>query len=370
MSVVDPRPPLRAPAGAHTGPDGRPVPVVPAVKPDVATLTVVVLAWRDEPWLAACVDSVLASEGVEVDVVLVDNGCRPEDLAAVGERERLRLLSPGANLGFAGGCNLGLTGAEGEFVALVNSDCIVRPDTLRQLVDEARRPGVGPVMASVRLADAPEQLNTSGNPVHVVGLSWAGGLYGSEDRSRPFDVTAASGACLVLRRALWEDLDGFDAQYFAYVEDTELSLRSWQRGLAARCVPTALALHHYEFSRNDTKMYLLERNRLMMVATLWSRRALVVLAPLLVAVEVVLLGHSAAQGWAGAKVRGWRWLWGHRGHIRARRREVRGRRSRPDVEWMARLTPALDDQVIGSRLPTRVANALVRAYWAVARRLL
>jgi GT2 family glycosyltransferase len=335
----------------------------------LATVGVVVLAWQDEPWLSACIESVLASTGVQVDLVVVDNGCRLGDLEAVPDQRRFRLLRPGTNLGFAGGCNLGASVLDTEFVALVNSDCLLRPDTLRRLVDEARRPGVGPVMASVRIADSPELVNSAGNPVHIVGLSWAGGLYQTEERSAAFDVTAASGACVVVRRSVWTRLGGFDPEYFAYVEDTELSLRGWQQGLAARCVPTAIALHHYEFSRNATKMYLLERNRLMMIATLWSTRALVVLGPLLLAVELLLFGHAATRGWARHKLRGWMWLWKHRAHIRARRREVQAERTQPPAVWMRRLTPDLDDQVVGSVALTRIANAVFRAYWCLARRL-
>lgn len=340
------------------------------VDSSVTTLTVIVLAWKDEPWLGACVDSVLRSSGIEVELVVVDNGCRPDDLAGVPDHDRLRLLEPGSNLGFAGGCNFGVSVATGEFVALLNSDCLVMPDTLHQLVEEARRPGVGPVMASVRIADTPDLVNSSGNPVHLVGLSWAGGLYRTEERVAPYDVTAASGACVVLRRSVWDRLGGFDSEYFAYVEDTELSLRAWQQGLAPRCVPTAVALHHYEFSRNDTKMYLLERNRLMMIATLWSTRALVVLGPLLAAVEMVLICHAAREGWAGHKVRGWRWLWSNRTHLQRRRREVQAQRTQSNAEWMRRLTPDLDEQVMGSPTLTRFANALVRIYWFVARRLI
>jgi GT2 family glycosyltransferase len=336
----------------------------------LATVGVVVLAWGDEPWLTSCIESVLASEGVQVDLVVVDNGCRPEDLAAVSGPERFRLLSPGDNLGFAGGCNLGIGALETEFLALVNSDCVVRPDTLRKLVEEARRPGVGPVMASVRIADSPELLNSSGNPVHIVGLSWAGGLYRKENRTEAFDVTAASGACMVLRRTVWSSLEGFDPEYFAYVEDTELSLRSWQRGLSARCVPTAIASHHYEFSRNSTKMYLLERNRLMMIGTLWSTRSLILLAPLLLLVEMLLLGHALRQGWARQKVRGWIWIWTNRRHVQERRRWVQQGTTQPPSVWMQRLTPDLDEELLGSTFMTAVANSFFRAYWRLARKLL
>ena len=117
-------------------------------------------------------------------------------------------------------------------------------------------------------------------------------------------MAGASGACVLLRRALWDRLEGFDDAYFAYLEDTELSLRCWRLGLAARCVPTARALHHYEFSRNPRKMYLLERNRLVLVTTLWSARALILLAPLFLALEVALLRPGDRAGLAPREGRG------------------------------------------------------------------
>ncbi|NMI01545.1 glycosyltransferase [Pseudonocardia acidicola] len=334
------------------------------------TVGVVVLAWQAEPYLADCVDSVLGSTGVDVRLVLVDNGCRPEDLAAIRSDERLRLLRPGRNTGFAGGCNLGVAELDTDYVALVNSDCVLRPDTLAQLVTEAARPGVGPVMAGLRLAEPPHLVNSAGNPVHLVGLSWAGEMNSAETRTAPYDVTGASGACTLLRRSVWTDLGGFDEEYFAYLEDTELSLRAWRRGLAVRCVPAAIALHHYEFSRNAHKMYLLERNRLLMVATLWSSRALLLLAPLLVTTEVLLAAYALSAGWGRQKARGWAWMWRHRDHVTRRRRALQAEQSAPDAMWMGRLTPALDPQVIGPAPLTRIANVFFRAYWAVVRRLL
>lgn len=342
---------------------------------NVPSIGVVVLAWRDEPYLTECLTSVVGSTGVDVRLVVVDNGCTPEHLAAaldaLGPDAPVEVLRPGTNTGFAGGCNLGVAalgagGAYPGYVALVNSDCVLEPDTLVQLVTEAARPGVGPVMASIRLAEPPYLLNSAGNPVHLVGLSWAGGLDTPETRTEPYDVTGASGACVVLSSALWQRLGGFDEAYFAYLEDTELSLRCLRMGLAARCVPTAIARHHYEFSRNANKMYLLERNRLMLVASLWSGRALALLAPLLLVVEVLLAGYAVASGWGSGKVRGWHWLWQHRAEIAARRRQLAAERRVPDREWMATLTPTLDRSAFGPLTPA--ANLLFRAYWQLVRR--
>ena len=335
---------------------------------------VVVLAYGDEPWLADCVDAVLASRGVTVEVVVVDNQGTPADVDRVRGRAGVRVVSPGRNTGFAGGCNLGadaLTGGVGQpYLALVNSDCLVDPDALARLAAEAARPGVGPVMASIRLADDPQRLNSAGNPVHVLGTCWAGGLGDPETRTAAYDVAGASGACLLLRRTLWDELEGFDDAYFAYLEDTELSLRCWRRGLAARCVPGALARHHYEFSRNPTKMYLLERNRLLLVSTLWSRRALVALTPLLLAFELGLAPLALAQGWGAQKARAWVWILRHPGYLRARRRRLERERTVDPAVWMRVLTPAFAPHVVGSRALAALLNAVVGAYWRLVLRVL
>ncbi len=329
------------------------------------TVGVVVLAWKEQPYLRDCVEAALASTGVDVRLVIVDNGCRPEDLPV--DVAGVEVVAPGRNTGFAGGCNLGVAALDTEFVALVNSDAIVTPDALAKLVAEAAQPGVGPVMASIRLAEPPGLLNSAGNPVHLIGLSWAGGLYTVETRREPYDVTGASGACLLLASAVWKQLGGFDEAYFAYLEDSELSLRAWRTGLSVRCVPTAVARHHYEFSRNTHKMYLLERNRLMLLATVWPARALVLLAPVLLACEALLVGYAVASGWGRGKLSGYVWLWRHRAHLRERRRLVQAERQVPDRTWMARLTPELDRSAFGPLTP--LANTVFRVYWSVVRRL-
>jgi len=306
---------------------------------------VVMLAYGDEPVLDLAVDAVLASTGVQVRLVLVDNGCRRPDLAQIADRAAVVLLRPGTNLGFAGGVDAGAALVDEEFLALVNSDAVVAPDALARLTAVAADPAVGIASGSIRLADDPETMNSVGNPVHMLGLSWAGGL--GEPASRHADardVASASGAGLVLRRELWQQLGGFPVEFFAYHEDVDLSWRVWQRGLTVRYVPDAVVEHHYEFSRNPQKMYLLERNRLLFVLTCYGGRTLVLLAPLLVAFELAMGLVAAAQGWGRLKVRGWRWVLGHLGWVSARRRAVQAARRVPDRElahlWSVRFDAA------------------------------
>jgi GT2 family glycosyltransferase len=345
------------------------VPDSTAAGGELPRVSAIVLAWKAEPWLRRSVEALLASEKVPVDVVLVDNGCTTDDVEVLERLPDVTVVRPGRNLGFSGGCNAGVAGSTGEYVALVNGDAVVEPTTLARLVDELHRPDVGIAAGAVRLAEDPSLLNSSGNVVHVLGLSWVGGFREKETRTAPTDTASAMGACVVLTRAHWDRLGGFFEPYFAYHEDADLSIRTWRLGQRVVNVPDAVAVHRYEFSRNPIKYYLVERNRLIFVSTLWSARALVLLALPLAAVEVALVLFAAKQGWLKDKVRGWGWLWRHRKELRARRKLVQAERLVPDREWMRLLTARIDTPLVD--VPLRAPlNAVMNAYWQLVRRAL
>jgi GT2 family glycosyltransferase len=336
-----------------------------------ASVTAVVLAYGEEPWLGEAVRAVLASTGVSIDVVVVDNGAATEAIDKVKGLDRTLVLSPGGNLGYAGGCDLGAAEATGQFLAFVNSDAIVAPDALARLTEAAAEPGVGLAMGSIRLADAPELMNSAGNPVHITGLCWAGGFNEpASSHAERRKVASGSGCCFVIRRELWERLGGFAPEYFAYCEDTELSLRLWQRGLSVEFIPDAVVLHHYEFSRNKNKLYLLERNREICVLTTFDGRSLLVLAPVLVLTEMLMLAAAVTGRWGGAKLRGWRWIWQHRRWIGERRATIQSERTVPDAVVLDRLTARIDPANVSGPPGLSLLNLIMSSYWSVARHLL
>jgi GT2 family glycosyltransferase len=330
-------------------------------------ISAIVLAWKAEPMLRRSVEALLASEKVDVEVVLVDNGCTTDDVAHLSGLPGVIVTGEGTNLGFSAGTNLGVAHATGEYLALINSDLVVEPTTLARLVEELGEAGVGIAAGAVRLAAEPDKLNSSGNLVHVLGISWVGGLGERDTRTAPTETAGAMGACLVTTRAHWDRLGGFDEEYFAYGEDAEISLRTWRLGLRVVNVPDAVALHRYEFSRNNFKFFLVERNRLLIVSTLWGTRALLLLAGPLLALEAAMLLLALRQGWAKDKLRGYAWLWRHRGHVLRRRRALQDERIVPDREWMRVLTDRLDTPLVD---PPGVGllNACMSAYWKLVRR--
>jgi len=335
-----------------------------------ATVTVIMLAWGSEPLLEQAAEAVLASEGVNVELMLVDNGCTTDAVERLRERPGVRVIDPGTNTGFAGGCNLGARAATGEFLAFINGDAIVDRWTLARLVG-ALTADVGLVTASLRLLDQPGVMNSAGNPVHFSGLSWAGGMGEPATEHRdPRDVASASGAATAVRADRYAALGGFCEPMFAYCEDTELSLRCWQQGWRVQYVPDAVVLHRYEFSRNTEKFYLLERNRLFLILTLYERRTLTVLAPALILFEAAVLFHAVRHGWWRQKLAGWVWLWRNRSAVRTRRHDVQQARRRSDGQLSDLLTGRYAPGGPSAPSAPRILRAGSRTYWALAKRCL
>lgn len=300
-------------------------------------------------------------------MIVVDNGeTDPAAVAGFG-----RLLEPGGNLGFAGGCNRGAAEASGDVVVFLNPDTVIEAGALSALARTLEDRSIGIAMARLRLLDPPHLLNSGGTVVHVSGLAWAGRYGEPADELRELqDVAGPSGAAMAIRLELFRDLGGFTEELFTYLEDTELGWRAHLRGLRVVVDPGADVYHDYEFGRHPTKLALLERNREIFVLTAYSLRLLLLLSPVLVATELAILAVAAKQRWLSGKLGGWWWCASHAGWLRRHRRETQRLRSVRDSDLAQFLTPVLDPKMLTLPRAASIGNTLLVAYWRRVRRAL
>jgi GT2 family glycosyltransferase len=338
---------------------------------DSPRITAVVLAFGTEPWLRRCIESILHSEDAEVDVVLVDNGCTDSTVDELRGEIGVKVIGDGNNLGFAAGSNLGAAHATGDVIAFINSDAYCTPGALASLAHVALRPDVGIASASLRLANAPQLLNSGGNDVHFLGFSWAGRFGERADlHSNEQEVTGATGAGMAMKRSAWKELGGFEERFFAYHEDADLSLRCWLRGFKIVYVPDSVVVHRYEFSRNSRKFYLMERNRLILVATVFGPRTLILASLALIAAEIGMVIVALFQGWLGQKVAGWGWLIRNSGWLIRRRRRVQADRRVQEKQIARILSGHFDSRFMPLPSMIRPIDGLFSAYWSMVRRLI
>jgi GT2 family glycosyltransferase len=332
------------------------------------SLSVVVVAYHSGSALARCLDA-LRHDVPEANVIVVDNGGAEDDIN--DEWERLHVLEPSENLGFAAGANRGAAETEDDVLVFLNPDTVVAPGALRRLAQTLEDPTIGVAMARLQLLDRPGVLNSGGTVVHVSGLAWAGRFGDPADGIRALeDVPAASGAALAIRRETFDALGRFTPELFMYQEDVELSWRAHLGGLRVVVDPAADVLHEYDFGRHATKIALLERNRLIFVLTAYSMRLLLLLGPMLALGELAMLVLAARRGWFRGKLGGWWWLVRHPRWLVRHRRETQRLRKVRDRELARFLTPTLDPKVASVPRGIGFLNRLLVPYWSVVRRAL
>ncbi len=198
-----------------------------------------------------CLEVILAERSPLVEeIVVVDNGSSDGTavyLADLAGREPLvKVVSPGENLGFVGGNNLAATHATGEHLVFLNNDTEPQAGWLEALVEAAGEPGVGAVGARLVYPDG--RLQEAGGIVFSDASGWNYGR--GDDPTRPLytfprEVDYCSGACLLVRRSLFEELGRFDERYApAYYEDTDLCFAVRAAGSRVRYEPRAVIVHH------------------------------------------------------------------------------------------------------------------------------
>jgi GT2 family glycosyltransferase len=327
---------------------------------DTLTTSAVIVTYRPGPTFARCLES-LAGEVDEV--VVVDNAGDQVEQAGID-----RLVTPGDNLGFAGGSNLGAQQATGEVVVFLNPDTIVANGAVRQLAHRLEDPGIGIVMARLRLLNEPDKLNSSGVQVHVTGIGWAGG-YGepADSLTELTEVPAPSGTAMAMRAETFRELGGFAEELFMYLEDLELGWRARLAGYRVVLEPSADVFHEYEYGRNPRKSYYLERNRLVFVLSAYSARRLLLLTPVLVLTELGMAALAFKEGWFRDKVAGWSWLLRNARVVMRRRQQTQALRRRSDRDLSRYLTATFSPGMTPVPALLRVANPFVRGYWRLVR---
>lgn len=216
-------------------------------------VTVIIVSYNSSPLLVECVQSVLAS-ALPVRVIVSDNGSTDcsveplEDLAAADSR--LRVLRNGCNLGFAGGNNVALPWAEGDYVLFLNPDCILRPDTLARMVAALdAHPKAAMAGCLIHNPDGSEQAGCRRlMPTPRRLLASLGGrapLAAAEGPlpAAPTAVEAISGAFMLVRRQALAEVGSFDEGYFMHWEDLDLCQRLRQAGHEILFVPDVEILH-------------------------------------------------------------------------------------------------------------------------------
>lgn len=214
---------------------------------DDPEISIVIVTWNGRRYLDACLTAVAAQRDVRAETILVDNASTDGTSDYVRDRfPWVRVIRLERNQGFAGGNNAGVRHARGRFVALLNNDTAADAGWLRALragVDEES----GFLLTTSRIVYMHDAgvVDSAGDGY----LRWGAAF--KRHHGAPASLAADSGevfgvcgaACL-MPKAVFDELGGFDEDFFASHEDVDLSYRARLLGYRCRYVAEAVVRHH------------------------------------------------------------------------------------------------------------------------------
>lgn len=223
-------------------------------------------------WLGECLKSLERQDMTDFQTIVVDNGSTDGSVDFIQQNypgvEIVRLAS---NTGFANAANIGIEKSVSPYVVLLNADTKVYPDWLFTLLERIENSpnDVAAINSQLLRMDQPERMDDAGDE-----LSWYGAAVkrGHNEPAADYQeeseiFSPCAGACLYRREFLLKT-GGFDAAFFAYLEDVDLGFRGRLLGYRYLYEPKAKVLHkgHGASLAHSRYVELITRNRLLLFA--------------------------------------------------------------------------------------------------------
>lgn len=237
--------------------------------------------WNQRELLRACLNSLAAQVDARFEIILVDNGSTDGSIEMAGREFAsrpefaLRLIANAANRGFCGANNQGIAVARGRFIALLNNDAEACPGwlaALRGAFDHG--PEIGMAASKILVWEDPGRIDKAGHLIYPDGQNRGRGS-GERDTGqyeRLEEILWPDGCAAMYKRAMLDEIGGFDEDFFAYGDDAELGLRGRIAGWRCLYVPGAVVRHHRGTTLglgSARRLELIERNRILLAAKLF-----------------------------------------------------------------------------------------------------
>jgi GT2 family glycosyltransferase len=243
-------------------------------------ICVIIVNYHSAKLVNACLDSLRALNREDLKYVVVDNSTIGEMQQIQSRQPEVLILNPGQNLGFAGGCNIGIRYALEEkipYILLLNPDTRVENDSLSSLTKifetDSEIGMAGPIVFEDK-ATRPIWPNAGDFNWWIAGLRRRRWSNGDQTKGEIAYVSFLSGCAMMLRTEAVEDVGLMDERYFLYFEDADYCQAFIRKGWKIVLVQTARILHAPSSTigqHSANQVYFLSRNR-MWLTRRWATR--------------------------------------------------------------------------------------------------
>jgi hypothetical protein len=227
-------------------------------------LSIIILNYNTKDLTIECINAIVEQykpelEKEQFEIVLVDNASSDDSLEAIKKLKinGLKLVESKENLGFSKGCNLGAKSSNGEYLLFLNSDTEIKDQGFIKMLDYLQKnENVGILGGALKNENGTSQssagkfYNLFNLFLMLLGLERLGFLRESPKVIKQVDWV--SGACLMIKRKVFEKIGGFENELFMYGEDMELCYRAKRKGFATYFYSELTLFHKERGSSNRT----------------------------------------------------------------------------------------------------------------------
>ena len=232
-------------------------------------LSIIILSYNTKKLLQQCLESVIKNSPPKTEIIIVDNGSRDGSVRYINGLTnygltnyglRIRAILNKKNLGFAGGNNIGIKAARGEYIMLLNSDTVVKKGAIENLINflEKNTPDKLAVSPLLLLPDGQPQIDyymrfpnlwqifLYHNPVLrpvAMKIAFLRNLIAQKPCLKPFEVDQLPGAALITSKGVWEKVGLLDKEYKFLFEDVDWCWWAKKLGIKLMVVPQAKIVH-------------------------------------------------------------------------------------------------------------------------------
>jgi GT2 family glycosyltransferase/lipopolysaccharide/colanic/teichoic acid biosynthesis glycosyltransferase len=228
-------------------------------------LSVIIVNYNVKELLDQCIESIIkASLNIKTEIIIVDNNSYDGSAEYIrkkySENPYIKLIESNINLGFSKANNLGVKHASGEYILILNPDTLTQEDTLDKSLKYIKSNNdVGALTCKLILPNGKLDLacrrsfpTPSVAVYRILGLSKIfpkSKIFGKYnltylDENKTYEVDAIVGAFMLMKRELYEKLNGFDEDYFMYGEDLDLCYRIKKAGYKIIYYPETSIIHY------------------------------------------------------------------------------------------------------------------------------
>ncbi len=264
-------------------------------------VAVVILNWNGERFLKKFLPILLRNIQLpDTELVVADNGSTDGSLELLNSFPHVRKILLDRNYGYAGGYNRALSQVEAQYYVLLNSDIETPKGWLEPLIEfmdaNASVAACAPKLIDYNRRQYFEYAGAAGGFIDLFGYPFCRGRILSEievdtgQYDTPMPVFWASGACMVVRSSCFWEVGGFDNDFFAHMEEIDLCWRLQNHGYSVYAVPQSVVYHVGGGTlpnNNPFKLYLNYRNNLLMLHKNLSLRALCVVIPIRILLDLL-----------------------------------------------------------------------------------